>query len=305
MRSSGIARLGLSAVIVIAALFGVAFLSRPKNTAGPCEVTNRASVTDVPEASGLAVSRRHPGLLWTHNDSGHEPILFAVDPSGTVHGRVRVPILTRDWESLAAASCPRVGADQTAARTCLYIGDIGDNEMSRRTIQVYRVAEPEPAGQSGRPEAMSLTYPDGPHNAEAMFIADDRIFIVTKDRSGMLYRSAAAVDDVLSVFSQERTNIRLQRIASLGLVGVTDAGTSPDGATVAVRTSGEVVIYATVDLIRGNVAARVRIPVNAIGEPQGEGLALGQGGMLYLASEGRPWNRAGRLITLGCATRLL
>jgi hypothetical protein len=298
MRSSGIRRLGLSAAIVITALLVVVFLSRPHNTAGPCEVVNRALLKDVPEASGLAVSRRNPGLLWTHNDSGHDEVLYAIDQTGTLRGKVRVPARLRDWEDVSAAPCNKGG-------DCLYIGDIGDNEMSRRTIQVTRIAEPNPDDrQTGRPEAISLMYPDGPHNAEAMFVADERIFIITKDRVGMLYRSAAAVGDVLSAFNRVSTNIRLQRIAHLDLVGVTDAEMSPDGATIAVRTADEVVMYAAADLMRGNVAARVRIPVDGL-EPQGEGVALGENGMLYLASEGRPWNRAGRLISLRCPTRLL
>ena len=296
----------MSAAIVITAFLAVVFLARPHNTTGPCEVAYRSMLPDVPEASGLAVSRRRSDLLWTHNDSGHDPVLFAIDAAGTRQGRVRVPIRTRDWEDLSAAACPSAGADQNTARTCLYIGDIGDNGMSRRTIQVYRVAEPNPGDrQTGRPEAISLTYPDGRHNAEAMFVADERLFIVTKDRFGMLYRSAAAIGDVLSAFNPASTNIKLQRIARLGLVGVTDAETSLDGATVAVRTADAVVIYATADLIRGHVAARGRIPVERLGEPQGEGVALGGAGMLYLASEGRPWRRAGRLISLRCPMRLL
>ena len=309
MRSSGIVgracsgasirRLGLSAAIVVAAFLVVVFISRPHNTAGPCEVTSRALLPDVPEASGLAVSRAHPGLLWTHNDSGNESVLYAIEPTGTVRGKVRVPARMRDWEDVSAASCSKDG-------DCLYIGDIGDNEMSRRTIQVYRIAEPNPGDrQTGRPEVISLTYPDGPHNAEAMFVADERIFIVTKDRVGMLYRSAAAVGDVLSAFNRVSTNIKLQRIARLDLTGVTDAEMSPDGATIAVRTADEAVVYAAADLTRGNVAARARIPVDGLREPQGEGVALGENGMLYLASEGRPWSRAGRLISLRCPTRLL
>jgi hypothetical protein len=294
MRSSGIRRLGLSAAIVVTAFLVVVFISRPHNTAGPCPVTDRAMLADVPEASGLAVSRGHPGLLWTHNDSGNEAVLHAIEQTGTVRGKVQVPARLRDWEDVSAAPCNTGGA-------CLYIGDIGDNEMSRRTIQVYRIAEPNPGDrQTGRPEVVSLTYPDGPHNAEAMFVADERIFIVTKDRTGMLYRSAAAVGDVLSAFNRARTNIKLQRIAQLDLVGVTDAEMSPDGATVAVRTADEVVMYAAADLMRGNIAARVRIPVDGLREPQGEGVALGENGMLYLASEGRPWNRAGRFISLRC-----
>ena len=76
----------------------------PQNTTGPCVVANRSLLPGVPETSGLAVSRRTPGLLWTHNDSGNEAVLFAIDASGTDRGRVRLPIRTRDWEDVSAAS---------------------------------------------------------------------------------------------------------------------------------------------------------------------------------------------------------
>src|SRR5688572_28073048 len=33
---------------------------------------------ELPEASGVAVSRRSPGMLWAHNDSG-EAVVFALD----------------------------------------------------------------------------------------------------------------------------------------------------------------------------------------------------------------------------------
>jgi len=34
------------------------------------------------EASGLAASRRNPNILWTHNDSGDENRVFAIDANG-------------------------------------------------------------------------------------------------------------------------------------------------------------------------------------------------------------------------------
>jgi hypothetical protein len=297
MRS--VRRLGVSAAILIGAFLVAAVLAPPEKSAGPCAAVNRAALGDVPEASGLAVSRRHPGLIWTHNDSGNEPVLFALDGAGILQGRVRVPIRTRDWEDISAASCSR--------GQCLYVGDIGDNDLLRRSIQVYRVAEPEPGTtQTERPAVITLTYPDGPHNAEAMFVAGGRLFIVTRDRVGTLYRSTAAPDDVLSDVSRANPNITLQRIGRLGLLAVTDAETSPDGASVAVRTPDEVVIYRTADLVGAPDKAQPanRIPINVFREPQGEGVALGDNGMLYLASEGRPWNRAGRFISLRCSMRL-
>jgi hypothetical protein len=229
-------------------------------------------------------------VLWTHNDSGHDEVLYAIDQTGTVRGKVRVPARLRDWEDVSAAPCNKAG-------DCLYVGDIGDNDFERRNVQVLVVPEPDPADKrTARPDSYTFTYPDGAHNAEAMFIAGGRLFIVTRDGVGVLFGSDAPLGD--------NHNIMLRRISRLGLAGVTDAETSPDEASVAVRTSHEVVLYRTADLVAGAVNPVLRIPIDGLGEPQGEAVALGSNGRLYLASEGRPWNRAGRLISLRCSTRL-
>ena len=117
---------------------------------------------DVPEASGLAISRRTPGLLWTHNDSGHDEVLYAIDQMGTLRGKVRVPTRLRDWEDVSAAPCNKGG-------DCLYIGDIGDNDKERDSYTIYRLQEPAQLDQ-GRlavsADAIPLVYPDKRHNAE-------------------------------------------------------------------------------------------------------------------------------------------
>lgn len=282
MRSSGIRRLGLSAAIVIVTFLAAALMSGPSDIAGPCEVANRATLPDVPEASGLAVSRRHAGVLWTHNDSGHDAVLFAIDEMGIQRGQVQVPARLRDWEAVSAARC---GGEE-----CLYIGDIGDNSFARRNVQVLVVREPDPGDvRTTRPVTYAVTYPDGPHNAEAMFIASGRLFIVTRDNEGVLFGSKEPLGD--------DHNIRLRGIARLGLAAVTDAETSPDDASVAVRTSRAIVVYRTVDLIAGRVNPLVRIPIGGLRESQGEAIALGTNGTVFLASEG---GRAGRFIMLHC-----
>ena len=45
-------------------------------------------IAELPEASGVAVSRRSPERLWSHNDSG-EAMLVALDTRGAVTGRVQ------------------------------------------------------------------------------------------------------------------------------------------------------------------------------------------------------------------------
>lgn len=264
----------------------VAVIVRPHDEAGPCVVVHTAILPEIPEASGLAVSRRNPGILWSHSDSGNATVLFALDAAGALRGRVRVPIPTRDWEDISAARCP--------AGDCLYIADIGDNRLARRHIQIYRVPEPAPGdAETAPPEVFSAVYADGPHNAEALFVVGADVFVVTRDRTGGLYRSTRPLSGGVE--------LTLERVGQLELAAVSDAEASPDEASIVVRTPKAVVIYRTADVIRGGtVPSALRIPIEGLKEPQGEGVALGADGMLYLASEGRPWNRAGRFIGLRC-----
>ena len=240
-------------------------------------------IPELAESSGLAVSRRNPGLLWSHNDSGNAAVLFALDVTGAVRGRVRVPIRTRDWEDVSAARCP--------SGDCLYIADIGDNRGARRQVQIYRVPEPAAGdAETAPPDVFNASYSDGPHNAEAMFVVDADAFIITRDRIAGVYRATMTPAGGPLVF---------QRIGQLGLGAVTDAEASRDGTSVVVRTSHEAVLYRTADLIRGLSTPYFRIRIDGLREPQGEGVAL-DGNMLYLSSEGRAWNRGGALLSLRC-----
>src|SRR5688500_11577539 len=38
----------------------------------------------IPESSGVVASRKHPGVFWTHSDSGNGPAIFAVSRDGTL-----------------------------------------------------------------------------------------------------------------------------------------------------------------------------------------------------------------------------
>ena len=69
-------------------------------------------VKELPEASGVAVSRKSPGVLWSHNDSG-EPVIVAVGTDGTTRGRVKIAGATvGDWEDIDVGPCP--------GGTCVY-----------------------------------------------------------------------------------------------------------------------------------------------------------------------------------------
>jgi hypothetical protein len=178
---------------------------------------------------------------------------------------------------------------------CLFIADIGDNDLARRQVTIARVPEPAPGDPvTAAPEVFNAAYDDGRHNAEAMFVVGGDLFIVTKDGVGAVYMSRPASAKNAIVFT---------RVARLGLEAVTDAEASPDEKTVVVRTSHEALLYWATDLVGGKPDPFARIPLDGLKEPQGEGVAIDANGLFYLSSEGRPWNRAGRLLTLRCGTQ--
>lgn len=135
----------------------------------------------VAELSGLAASRRHPGVLYGINDSGGQNVVFAIDETGATVARLRLDgLLNRDWEALAPCL-------DEAGRPVLWIGDIGDNGADQERVRLIRISEPDVlVDQDVRWEAFWIRYPDGPRNAEAL-LCDPRsgeLAVVTKGIRG-------------------------------------------------------------------------------------------------------------------------
>lgn len=287
------------AAAVVPAPGGEAAGARPAPAAAePCRVAGelRSLPADVHESSGVAASRRHPGVLWTHNDSG-DPVLYAVGADGAPRGRVRVEgAELRDWEDLALGPCPD--------GECLYVADIGDNAAERPFVTVYRVPEPAPGDARTRPaEALHARYPDGPQDAEALFVLPGReIYLVTKGETGpiALYRFPEG--------ARPGQTARLERVRELAAgpadrgERVTGAAAGPDGEWIAVRTVDALSLYRAPELLGGAGRPAQRVELAPLGEAQGEGVAFGGGG-LFLTSEGGGKESPATLARLECALR--
>ena len=252
---------------------------------------------DLTEASGVAVSRKSPGLLWSHNDSG-EPYLYAVGPDGASRGRTWMALAAvEDWEDIDTGPCP--------AGSCVYVGDIGDNNARRGSLNVYRVPEPDAgAERSARAESMRLMYPDGAKDAEALLVLPNGlVYVVTKgERSSVALYSAGPFTN--------GTTARMQSVATI-LEGnqqsgvprqdrVTGAAASSDGKWIVLRTLNSIAFYRASDLTSGTVREAFRYNVAGAGERQGEGVAFGNGGTVWLASEGGGAGRPGLFAKLSC-----
>ena len=118
----------------------------------------------VKESSGIAASRAHVGVLWTHNDSGDDAYVYATDLAGADRGVVRVRgARAVDWEDIALGPCP------TRRGTCLYIADTGDNEMARKSVVIYAVAEPDPPDRQSGPVRSAPAAPCGAGSKRDVF----------------------------------------------------------------------------------------------------------------------------------------
>jgi hypothetical protein len=119
------------------------------------------------------------------------------------------------------------------------------------------------------------------------------MFVITKDKFAVVYH-----------FPLERGRVTtLERAAVLPLNNVTDADASADGTRVAVRTKENVVFYRTRELLKGDVEHGTAIATGDLGEPQGEGVTFGSGGIVALAGEGggkKNKPAPGTLATLQC-----
>lgn len=241
------------------------------------------------EASGLAASRRHPGVLWTIEDSGADAVLHATDSTGANLGAWSVTAATnQDWEAISLGPCP--------AGECLYIGDIGDNNARRDHVTIYRVPEPDPAAsgrRTTRAEALRITYPDGPRDAEAMAVLPDTtlLLISKRDSAPHTYTVRPAAWHRQDV-AQAAAGVPLPIPPGGIAMQVTDAALSPDAAKLAVRTYVAIFFFA----MDGDhvLAARASAPCGIFGlEPQGEGISWLDAHRLVTASENNFGMRGG------------
>jgi hypothetical protein len=255
-----------------------------------------ARLAELPEASGLALSRSIPGQLWTHNDSD-EPSLFLLDGRGSVTGRVQVAGATVvDWEAVAVGPCP--------SGSCVFVGDIGDNNARRERITVYRLTEPAAANTAVPAEAFHATYPDGPHDAETLLAAPDgSVYIVTKGSTGpvALYRFAPGHSGSVARMDRVGPPRSPGRVADNA--EITDGAVSPDGARTVLRTRHALLFYRTPELVAGRWREERIADLSQLAEPQGEGVALGPGDAVYLSGEGGGGSRTGTFASVTCLDR--
>jgi hypothetical protein len=223
----------------------------------------------ITESSGLAASRRHPGIYWTHNDQDTGAYLYAVD--------------SRTGETVATITLTGVGTPRDVEAIAIgpgneiWVADIGDNDgVQWPYVWVYRLPEPKTLkDRSIRATQYVVKYSDGSRDAESLVVhpKTGRVYIIDKQEDGgHLYEGPAEL-------SPSGTNL-FKPIVPVDL-WATDAAFSPDGRTLAVRGYFGGIAY---DWNGGKLKRLERISV-----PLGQGESVSyssDGTKLMLGSEG-------------------
>jgi hypothetical protein len=261
------------AVPTMATATGATTTTTTAGAARDSKVAFRITDSRITESSGLAVSRRHQGITYTHNDSGGVAQVFALGPDGSTKA-----VLTfggagaRDWEGMA------IGRDEKG-RPAIYVADIGDNLGGAWPyVTVYRIPEPsELRSQTIHATAFRFKYEDGPRNAETVMInpRTNRLYIASKLFSGALYEAPAKLRT--SGFN------KLRKVGDAPAIA-TDGAFAPDGRSYVIRTYFGARIYSVKDDGRPGKSLRgVSLPA----QEQGESVTYTADGRSLLAgSEG-------------------
>jgi hypothetical protein len=266
-------------------------LDPPSALPDDARITVLGEMSDrIRESSGIAVSRQHDGVAWTHNDQGREAQIFAIMYDGRLRSSLSVEgVELTDWEDISLAPCPvAVRADTQ----CLYIADTGDNAEKRPALSIEILPEPDPSQphRSVRVAArLAVRYPEGPADTEAMAVTTQGdILLITKGMNGTatLYRVTAATVARATAQGAQHEVYDAVRVGPLPLdvstrvKRITGAAMSSDGRTLAVRSMTSIYLFDA-----GRPLSLPRLCEVGLRQPQGEALDFLDGTNLILTSE--------------------
>lgn len=222
------------------------------------------------ESSGLAASRRHPGVFWTHNDKGNPSAIYAIDHKGVLLAEYEVAIPNTDFEDIA-----------TDGDGKLYLGNIGNNGAKRTTLEVHRLSEPHPAhaAQGGSrlqvEKTWRLRFPSSAFDCESLVIHNGSGYVISKLFTGepaAIYRFPLDGDG----------DVVLEKVVEIPVKApVTAADLSADGRALAVLSAAGLHLF-TVD---GDIARAKDAKPEEIALPDGklEGVCFTADGILMTA----------------------
>lgn len=220
------------------------------------DVSAVLSAKPLSEVSGMAKSRSYPNTYWVVNDSGNDARLFAINREG----QLIIPTFSRfsyygetpedgkkPWEGFRVLYTRNVDWEaMTADDNYLYVADIGNNFNNRRNLVIYALSEIDPTAstQSAAIKTIPVRYPEQTgfpglygkrhFDSEALFSADDHLYLVTKHRAAGGRAEAGANLYRLDTQYTDQDNDLVLIDHHPDITQATGAELSPDGQRLAV-----------------------------------------------------------------------
>lgn len=177
--------------------------------------------------------------IWTFNDSGGKPVLFALRNNGTIIQKIRlIKGKNYDWE------------DITSDSDYIYIGDFGNNFGSRKNLRIYKIDKSDipDSGNFKIPfKTISFSYEDQidfkpqlrntMFDCEALISYNDELVLFTKDWINM--------NSTIYSIPKEPGKQTAKKISTLKINGLITGATiiTPDIAAACGRNqSGPIII---------------------------------------------------------------
>ncbi len=228
------------------------------------QVVSRMDDSRITESSGLAVSRAYDGIVYTINDSGNDPLIFAIElKTGRTVGVTRVEGGNlSDTEALAIDS-----------EGMLWVADTGDNAERRKDAALYALPEQGPGNHTVVASRYPISYDADSHNVEALLvnpITGAKLLVSKALLSGTIYKLPTAL-------STDHANVAVAQKGA-GPSSVTDATYTADGKYAVMRTYASMYLF---DATKGTLLNGVRTPP----QKQGETIAA-ESHSLLVGSEG-------------------
>lgn len=197
------------------------------------------------EASGLAISQTFPDRLYHVNDKGDDALFYQTDSRGQGTKKIAIANYSPvDTEDLAYGKCSESGTGN-----CLIVADIGDNEANRDSVELVIIKDTETFGATAFPfKIVTLTYPDRPHNAEAISMhPNGDIFIVTKEKVKKKAHPAQVFRLAASNWRSNTNSFKLEHVGKIEVPSLAPGATfrgqivtsfdiSPDGKNILLLT---------------------------------------------------------------------
>ncbi|GAB2842466.1 hypothetical protein [Ferruginibacter profundus] len=175
-------------------------------------ITGKLSAAVLNEVSGMVMSQTNTNIFYVHNDSGDSSRFFAISTAGKL---MATYYFKAKFGGVAGAvDCEDIatGIGPVKGQHYIYLADIGDNFAWRPSVQLYRFKEPaiKATADTLIPATLSLTYPDGKHDAETILIdpLEKQLYIISKREDSVgVYTCALNFKDKDNVVLQKKCKL--------------------------------------------------------------------------------------------------